>query len=141
MVGHGKQGFCAKAQAFAFHGGGNHLKGFTRAHFVGQERVAAVKHMGNSVQLMFPQGNLRVNAAKGDVPPIILAGPDGVVELVIFVYQRVTAARVPPYPILKDILDCLLLLLGQCGFLLVQYTAFPAILVLYGIVDTHIAQV
>ena len=38
---------------------------------------------GDGVELMLPQGDLRVDAAEHDMPSIILAGPDGVEQLIV----------------------------------------------------------
>ena len=70
-------------QALALHGGGHHLKGLTAAHLMGQERVAAIQHMGDGIQLVLPEGNLRVHAAEGDVAAVVLAGPSGIEPLIV----------------------------------------------------------
>ena len=49
VVRYDEQGLVAETEALGFHGGGDHFKGLARANFVRKERIAAVKHMGDSV--------------------------------------------------------------------------------------------
>ncbi len=141
MVGDGEQRFLAQPQAFALHRRRDHFKGFARADFMGQQRVSAVQHMGDGVELMLPQGDLRVDAAEHDMPSIILAGPDGVEQLIVLLLQGLPPLGVFPYPVPKSVLDGLLFLLGQGGGVMVQNAAFLAVRVLDGIIDSHIAEV
>src|SRR5699024_7132960 len=52
VVGYDKHGFLAKPQPLAFLCGGDHFKGLSRTYLVGKERVAAVKDMGDGVDLV-----------------------------------------------------------------------------------------
>ena len=52
VVWHDKHGFLAQPQTLAFLCCGDHLKGLSRTYLVGKERVAAVKDMGNRIDLM-----------------------------------------------------------------------------------------
>ena len=90
---------------------------------------------------MFPEGDFRVDAAEGDVLAVVLTGPGGVIQLIVLVYQRLAASGVLPYPILKGVLDGLLLLLGQRRFRLVEDAALLSVLIHHGIVDAHIPEV
>ena len=108
---------------------------------MGQQRVAAVQHMGNGVFLVFPQGDGRVHAAENDVAAVIFAGAGGVHFLVILAHQRLPPLRVPPNPVLERLPDGLLLLGGQGGLLGVQHPALLAVRIFNSIVDTHIPQV
>ena len=108
---------------------------------MGQQRVAAVQHMGDGVFLVFPQGDGRVHAAKNNVAAIIFAGAGGVHFLIVLAHQRLPTFRVAPNPVAESIPDGLLLLGGQGGFLGVQHPAFLAVCVLHGVVDTHIPQI
>ena len=83
VVWHSKEALLAEPQALALHGGGHHLKGLTAANLMGQERVPAIQHMGNGVQLVLPQGDLRVHAAEGDVAAVVLPGPGGIELFVV----------------------------------------------------------
>ena len=76
--------------------------------------------MGDGVDLMFPQGDLRVHAHKIDVAPIVLTGPQAVEFYVVELRQPSPSGRVFPYPILKRLLDKRLLALGDSGFIFVQ---------------------
>ena len=141
MIRHNKEGFLAQPQTLTLHGGSHHFKGFARAYFVRQQRIAAVHHMGNGVQLMLPQGNGRVHAAKNNMAAVILAGAGGVHFLVVLAHQSLTALRVFPNPVLESIPDSLLLLGCQRGFLGVQHPALFAVCVLHRVIDTDIPQV
>ena len=141
MVRHHKEGFLAQPKPLGLHRGRHHLKGFARAHLMGQQRVAAVQDMGDGVLLVLPQGDGRVHAAEGDVAAIIFAGTGRVHFLVVLAHQSLAALRVAPNPVLKCLPDGLLLLCGQGGRLGVQHAALLAVRVLHGVVDTHIPQV
>ena len=141
MVRHNKEGFLAQSQTLTLHSGSHHFKGFARAYFVRQKRIAAVHHMGDGIQLMFPQGNGRVHAAKNNVAAVILTGAGGVHFLVVLAHQSLTAFRVFPNPIFESVPDGLLLLGCQGGLLGIQYPALPAVRVLHRVIDTDIPQV
>ena len=83
MVRYGKEGFLAQAEALALHGCGNHLKGLARAHLMGKEGVAAVEDMGNGIDLMRPQRDLRIDSHEIQVAAVILTGANAVELLVI----------------------------------------------------------
>ena len=72
---------------------------------------------------------------------IILTGSGGVEKLIVLRNQCFTTAGVFPYPILKRILDCLLFLLCQSGFLFIQDTLLLAICIFDGVIDTNVFQV
>ena len=111
-----EKGFLAQPQALGLHRGGHHLKGLASAHFMGQQSIAAVQHMGDGIFLMLPQGDGRVHAAKDDMAAVILAGPGTVHFLVVLAHQCLPPLRVFPNPVLKRLPDGLLLLRGQGGF-------------------------
>ena len=110
VVRHHEDGLLAQAQALGLHGGGDHLEGLARAHLMGQERVAAVQHPGDGVELMGPKLNGRVDAAEGDVAPIIFPGPDAVHLLIVLLYQGLPPLRVPPEPVPEGVPNSLLFL-------------------------------
>ena len=112
-----EKGFLAQPQALGLHRGGHHLKGLARAHLMGQQRIAAVQHMGDGVFLMLPQGDGRVHAAKDDMAAVILAGAGAVHFFIVLADQCLPPLRVLPNPVLKCLPDGLLLLRGQSGFL------------------------
>ena len=76
--------------------------------------------MGHGVLLVGPQGDFRVHARKADMGTVILAGPDGVEYGIVLPAQSLPALRVFENPLLKRFTDCLLLLLGNRGLLLVE---------------------
>ena len=83
VVGHHNQRLGAKPQALHLHGGGHHLVGLARPHLVGQQGVSAVQDMRDGVHLVGPQGNLRVHPLEPDMPPVILAGAQGIEGFVV----------------------------------------------------------
>ena len=141
VVRHGKEGFLAQAEALALHGGGDHLKGLARAHLMGKERIAAVEVVGDGIELMLPQGDLRIHARKDQVPAVILPGTSGIEALIVELHQLPPPVGVAPYPVPECLFNGLLLLLGEGGFLTVEDALFLAVRVPYGVVDAHIPQV
>ena len=108
---------------------------------MGQQRVAAVQHMGDGVFLMLSQGDGRVHAAKDDMAAVILAGPGTVHFFIVLAHQCLPPLRVAPNPILERLPNSLLLLRGKGSLLGVQHPALLAVCVLHGVVDAHIPQV
>ena len=92
-----------------------------------EQGISTIKHMGDGISLMFPEGNVRVHTAKTDMAAIILTGSGGVKKLIVLRNQCFPTAGVFPYPILKRILDCLLFLLGEGCLLFIQDTLLLAI--------------
>ena len=97
--------------------------------------------MGDSVELMFSQLNVRVHTAKADMTAIVFTGSCRVEQLIVLRYHSFTAARVFPNPILERILDRLLFLLGEGGFLFIQDTLLLTVRIFDSIIDTNIFQV
>ena len=116
MVRHDKDRLAAQAETLAFHGGGDHFKGFACTDLVGQHGVSTVDHMSDGVFLMFPQRDLRVHPGKDKMAAVILAGAGAVHQLVILLDQLLPALRIFPDPVLKSVLDGLLLLRSQRRF-------------------------
>ena len=141
MVRHHNHGLAAKSQPLALHGSRNHLKGLAAAYLMCQKRIAAIQDVGDGIFLMLPQRNLRTHAAEADVRTIVLPRAGGVEFLVIEFDQRLPPLRVFPNPVPECILDSLLFLLCQCGFLLVQHTPLLAIGFCDNIIHTGIPQV
>ena len=136
-----KHGLLTQAKSFALHSRCCHFKGFARTNFVCEQGISTIKHMSDSVSLMFTEGNIRVHTTKTDMAAIILTGSGGVKKLIVLRNQCFPAARVFPHPILKRILDCLLFLLSKCRFLFVQDTLLLAICIFDGVIDTNVFQV
>ena len=141
MIGHGEQRFLAKSQSLAFHDGGHHFKRLPSPHFVGQQRISAVQNMGDGVPLVRPQTNFRVHAGKSDMLAAVLPGPGGVEQNVVTLRQLPPPARVPPDPVPEGVLDGLLLLLGQRGFVLVQHSLFFPVCVLHRVIHAHVPEI
>ena len=64
--------------------------------------------MGDSVDLMGPQGDLWVHAGKADMTAVILAGPDGIKGFVVDAAQPFPPVNVFPDPFGEFLLDQLL---------------------------------
>lgn len=88
--------------------------GFPLSDKSGDDRV---RIMGNSAQLMLPQGDGRVHSSKSDMAAIVFTGPGGVHFFIVLAHQRLPPFRVLPNPIPKGIPDRLLLLRCQGGLL------------------------
>ena len=140
MVGNNEQALAAQAEALAFHRSGDHFKGLACADLVGQHRITAVDHVGNRVELMVPQYNIRVHAGEDKVLAVVLAGPGAVHLLVVLPDQLVPSILILPEPVLEGVPDGLLLLRGQGSLLDVQDPFFLAVL-LHLVVDAHVPQV
>ena len=108
---------------------------------MGQQGVPSVQHMGNRSQLMFPEFDIRVHPYEMDVGSVILPGTGGIEQLIVFLHQLFPAPGIPPYPVPEGILDGLLLLLGQGGFLFVQNPALLTIRILHSVIDPDVLQV
>ena len=89
---------------------------------------------------MLSQIDLRVHAHKMNVTTVILTGPGAVKELVVLFYQQGAPLRVFPDPASKSVLDSLLFLLGEGGFVLIQHALFLAILH-DGIINAAVTQI
>ena len=76
-----------------------------------------------------------------DVGSVILPGTGGIEQLIVFLHQLFPAPGIPPYPVPEGILDGLLLLLGQGGFLFVQNPTLFAVRILHGVIDPDILKV
>ena len=72
---------------------------------------------------------------------VIFAGAHAVEQLIVFGNERSTPVRILPDPVPEGILNGLLLLLRQCGCLLIQHTLFLALGILDGIVDADITEI
>ena len=141
VVGDDEQALLAQAQPLALLRRRHHFKGLARAHHMGQQGVPAVEDVGDGVHLMGPQGDLRVDAHKVQVAPIVLAGPYAVEFVVVEPCQPLPALGVLPNPVLERLLDKFLLALGNGRFFFVQDRNAVAMMVCFVIINTHIPQV
>ena len=96
---------------------------------MGKERIAAVKDMGNSVNLVGSKRNFWADTAKGNMPSVIFTGSFAVKGVIVITDKAVSAFWVFPYPILKRLLDDFLFRLCRRGFLMVEYRFFVAVFV------------
>ena len=108
---------------------------------MGKERVAAVEVVGDGVELMLPQRDLRIHARKDQMPAVIFPGTGGIEALIVELHQLPPPVGVLPDPVTERLLDGLLLLLGEGGFLAVEDALFLAVRVPYGVVDARVPQV
>jgi len=65
--------------------------------------------MSYRIFLMFPQLNFRIHTTESDMASVILTGADTVELVVIQPYQLFPSCGITPYPILKALLNKLLL--------------------------------
>lgn len=113
VVWHYEKRLLAQTETLAFHGSGDHLEGLARSHLVRKERIATVKNVRHGVQLMLTEPDFRVHAAECDVAAIVFTGAVGVEQLIVFRNKLLPSVGVLPNPVLKRILDGLLLLLSE----------------------------
>ena len=106
---------------------------------MGKEGVSPVDGPGHGVALVGPQGDFRVHPGKHQVAAVILPGPDGVELLVVQGTQTLPAGGVSPHPLLELLLDLILLILGDGGFLLVEHPLVFAVFVLHCIKHPHVS--
>ena len=97
--------------------------------------------MGDCIFLMFPQLDFRIHTTKNDMAPIILTGADTVEFVVIQPYQLFPSCGITPYPILKALLDKLLLRLGNSGFLFIEDSFLFSLIIFHIVKDTHIFHI
>ena len=141
MIGDHKQAFLAQAQPFALLRSRYHLERLPGPHYMGKQGVTAVEDMGNGIDLMRPQCDLRIDSHEIQVAAVILAGANAVELLVIQLSQLLPAFRIAPYPIGKGLLDKLLLALGDSRLFLVEHSRFLAVSVLDVVEDSYITEV
>ena len=97
--------------------------------------------MRHRISLVFPKLDFRVHTTENDVASIVLTGTQAVEFIVVKAAEPFSALRVRPDPILKALLDQLLLCLCDCRFLLVQNGFLFAVCVLYIVEDADIFKV
>ena len=106
-----------------------------------QKRIAAVHDVGDGIDLVCPQGDLRVHAGKADVLPVVFAGPDAVKCFIVNAAQFLAPVNVPPDPLGKFGLDEFLPVLGNGRFLFVQNRLSVPVFVLDIVKNTDILLV
>ena len=141
VVGNDDQRLGAQPQPLAFHCRRHHLIGLAGAHLMGKKGVSAVHDVRDGVDLVLPQGNLRVHTRKADMAPVILAGTDGVERLVVNAAQALTAVKIFPYPFDEFRLYQFLPVLGDGRFLFVENRLFVPILIVHIVKDADILLV
>ena len=97
--------------------------------------------MRHRISLVFPKLDFRVHTTENDVASIVLTGTQAVEFIVVKAAESFSALRVRPDPILKALLNQLLLCLCDCRFLLVQNGFLFAVCVLYIVEDADIFKV
>ena len=97
--------------------------------------------MSDRIFLMFPQLDFRIHTTENDMAPIILTGADTVEFVVIQPYQLFPSCGITPYPILKALLDKLLLRLGNSGFLFIEDSFLFSLIIFHIVKDTHIFHI
>ena len=120
VVWYNKHRFLAESESLAFLCCGDHFKGFACTDLVCKERVAAVKDMGNRIDLVRSERDFWADTAESDMTAVILTGSDRVKSIVVGTDKTVSAFWVFPYPICKSLFDNFLLCLCRRGFLMVE---------------------
>ena len=141
MVRHYKKCFLAQSKAFAFHCRSCHFKGFSCTNFVCQKCISTIQHMSDCIFLMLPKRNIRVHAAKTDMRAVVFTRTGTIEQLIVFLHQMFSASRVFPNPTGKSIFNCLLFLLCQGSFFLIQDTFLLSFCIFNGVIDTNIFQI
>ena len=141
MVGNHEQGLLTQAQPLGFHSSCHHFKGLACTHHMGQQSVAAIKNVGDGIDLMAAQGDLRRHSVKCDVASIVLAGSVGVEQDVICLADGFAPVRVFPDPLGKGFLQQFLLALGNGSFLLIEYRCPASVCIIHIVEDADILQV
>ena len=141
VVRHYKQALLTKPQAFAFLCRRNHFKCLAGTYHMSKQGIAAVKNMGDGVDLMGSQCDFGIDTHKVQMLAVILTGTHRIELLVIQLAKPVTSFLVFPYPVGKSVLYKLLFALCNGSFLFVQHRLFIAVFVLHIIKDTHITEV
>ena len=141
MIGHHEHGFAAQAKPLALHGGSHHFISLASADHMSQQRVAAIERVRNRVPLMLSEHNLRVHAGECDVLSVVFARAHAVEQLIVLGNERFPTVRILPDPVPEGIFNSLLLLLCQCGCLLIQHALFLTLGILDGIVDADITEI
>ena len=106
-----------------------------------KQGVSTVENVGNGIELMFTELDFGIHTAEHDMRTVILTRSRGVEQFIILGDKLLSSVGVSPNPFLERILDSLLFLLGEGGFLGVEYTAFLAIGVGYSVIDTNVTEV
>ena len=97
--------------------------------------------MGDRIFLMFPKLNFGIHSTENDMASVILTGTDTVELVVIQPYQLFPSCGITPYPILKALLDQLLLRLGDSRFLFIENSLLFAFIIVHIVKDTHIFHI
>ena len=141
VVGHYDQRFAAKSQPLFLHGAGYHLERLPCPHFVRQQHIVAVQHMGDGVALVRAQGDFGVHAGEMQVASVVLARAQAVEFGIVHRNQPLAACRFLEDPVLKLLADQALLFLGCLGSFLIQNISNTAVRLPHLITDLDRAQV
>ena len=105
-----------------------------------QQGVAAVKHTGNGVHLMFSQMDIGIHAGEGQVRSIVLSRHKAVELIIVNALQFSAPRRVFVHPLLKGVFQKFLLVLRDDCFLAVDNADLSAVNV-FGFSDLRGFQV
>ena len=108
---------------------------------MGKKRIAAIKDMGDSVDLMGSKCDFWADTSESDMASVILTGSHRVKSVVVITDKAVSPFWGFPYPILKRLLDDFLLRLCRRGFLCIEHRFFIAVFVIHIIKDTGVTQI
>ena len=106
-----------------------------------QQRISTVENVGDGVDLVLAERDLRVHAAEIDMAAIILAGAVAVEQNIIGLADSFTSVRVFPDPLGKSVFNEFLLTLGDGRLFLVQNGNSAPFLIVLVIKNADILQV
>ena len=108
---------------------------------MGKQGISTVQNVGDGVDLVLAERDLRVHAAEIDMAAIILAGAVAVEQNIIGLADSFTSVRVFPDPLSKSVFNEFLLTLGDGRLFLVQNGNSAPFLIVLVIKNADILQV
>ena len=103
-----------------------------------QQRISPVENVGDGVDLVLAERDLRVHARKNDMTAIVLTGAVAVEQNIIGLADGFAPVRIFPEPFLEGFFQKFLLALGDGRLFLVQDGNSPAFRVFFIIKNADI---
>ena len=141
VIRHHEQGFVGQTKPLCLHCGGDHLVSLASPYYMAEQGVAAINCSGYCIALMRAQLLFGVHTGEYDMAPVIFAGPDGIKLFVVNPAQPIAAAWLRPNPLLKLLLNQVLFVLRDSGFLFIQDALLMTVRVLNGVENPHVPQI
>ena len=141
MIRNNDQRLVTQTETLALLRDGNGSPSLACADYVSQQNILAIQPTGDCVKLMRAQDNLRVHTRKHQMATVILPWTGGIEAFIVELHQPIPSLRAGPDPVLKRLLDGLLLCLCQRGFLLIQNRLSLSVSILNIIEDFNLAEI